>query len=226
MHRKDLLNSGFLILEDYMANDLAVVNSARVSFLKHASEMTQKEEGLINFLMRERHGTPFEHNAFTFHVRCPIFVAREWMRHRIGSFNEHSQRYSEAINDYYIPDAENVRIQKGKAGAYTFESADESDAIRARDLIKYAHMDAFEVYYELLGMGIAKEVARIVLPVATYTEFYWTLNARSLMNFISLRNTQAALYEIRVYAEALEEMLEAVMPVTYRCFVEHGRKAP
>jgi thymidylate synthase (FAD) len=111
-----VLDHGFVRLDDAMADDLSVVNGARVSFARRRTEMTEAEEGLIRFLMRERHGTPFEHNAFRFHVRCPLFVAREWFRHRVGSFNEFSMRYAKATDEFYVPEAEDVRTQIGKPG--------------------------------------------------------------------------------------------------------------
>jgi thymidylate synthase (FAD) len=116
-----VLDHGFVRLDDAMADDLSVANGARVSFARRKNELDESDEGLIRFLMRERHGTPFEHNAFRFHVRCPIFVAREWFRHRVGSFNEFSLRYAKATDDFYVPEPEDVRSQVGKPGAYSFE---------------------------------------------------------------------------------------------------------
>src|SRR5213595_4069413 len=116
-----VLDHGFVRLDGSMATDLSVVNAARVSFARRKEEVDEADEGLIRFLMRDRHGTPFEHNAFRFHIRCPIFVAREWMRHRVGSFNEFSMRYAKASDDFYVPEAEDVRSQVGKPGAYSFE---------------------------------------------------------------------------------------------------------
>src|SRR3954470_42614 len=112
---------GFVRLDNHMADDLSVVNAARVSFADRVEAMSERDEGLIRFLMRERHGTPFEHNAFRFHVRTPIFVAREWFRHRIGSFNEFSMRYARATDEFYVPAREDVRTQVGKPGSYSFE---------------------------------------------------------------------------------------------------------
>ena len=111
-----VLDHGFVRLDDAMADDLSVVNGARVSFARRKDELDESDEGLIRFLMRERHGTPFEHNAFRFHVRCPIFVAREWFRHRVGSFNEFSMRYAKATDDFYVPEPEDVRTPGRQAG--------------------------------------------------------------------------------------------------------------
>ena len=170
--------------------------------------------------------TPFEHNAFRFHIRCPIFVAREWMRHRVGSFNEFSLRYAKATEDFYVPEPEDVRSQVGKPGAYTFESLDPELAEETRDALRKVYDHAYATYERLVEAGVAREVARSVLPVGAYTEFYWTVNARSLMNFVSLRAAETAQREIRRYAEAVERFLEQHMPITYAAFVAGGRVAP
>ena len=209
-----------------MADDLSVVNAARVSFARRKAEMDESDEGLIRFLMRDRHGTPFEHNAFRFHVRCPIFVAREWFRHRVGSFNEFSMRYAKATDDFYVPDPSDVRSQVGKPGAYTFEPVSDELAEETRDALREVYDHAYTTYERLVEQGVAREVARAVLPVGAYTEFFWTVNARSLMNFVALRAAETAQREIRRYADAVETFLAAKMPVTHAAFVERGRVAP
>jgi thymidylate synthase (FAD) len=221
-----VLDHGFVRLDDAMASDLSVVNSARVSFGRRKDVMEEADEGLIRFLMRDRHGTPFEHNAFRFHVRCPIFVAREWFRHRIGSFNEFSMRYAKATDEFYVPAAEDVRTQVGKPGAYTFEPVDPELAEATREQLATVYRAAYDTYARLVEQGVAREVARVVLPVGAYTEFYWTVNARALMNFVSLRAAETAQREIRRYAEAVETFLEAKMPVTHAAFVANDRTAP
>jgi thymidylate synthase (FAD) len=221
-----VLDHGFVRLDDAMADDLSVVNAARVSFARHVSEMSEADEKLIGFLMRERHGTPFEHNSFRFHIRCPIFVAREWMRHRTNSFNEFSMRYAKATDDFWVPDLEDVRSQVGKPGAYTFEPVDDELAEETRDAMREVYEQAYATYERLVEKGVAREVARSVLPVGAYTEFYWTVNARSLMNFVSLRNSDTAQREIRRYAEAVETFLSQRMPITYAAFVANARTAP
>ena len=188
--------------------------------------MAEREEGLIRFLMRERHGTPFEHNAFRFHIKAPIFVAREHMRHRTNSFNEWSARYSVLEPEFYLPAAEDVRTQVGKPGAYTFEPVDPGTAELTREKQREIYEAAYGAYKELLDRGVAKEVARNVLPVAIYTQYYWTVNARSLMNFVSLRNSETAQREIRRYAEAVEQFFAEKMPVTHAAFVANDRRAP
>jgi thymidylate synthase (FAD) len=221
-----VLDHGFVRLDGVMAGDLSVVNGARVSFARRKQEMDDSDAGLIRFLMRERHGTPFEHNAFRFHIRCPIFVAREWMRHRVGSFNEFSLRYAKATDDFYVPEPEDVRSQVGKPGAYTFEPVEPALAEETRDALREVYEQAYSTYERLVEAGVAREVARSVLPVGAYTEFYWTVNARSLMNFVSLRSAETAQREIRRYAEAVERFLEQHMPVTHAAFVAGGRVAP
>jgi thymidylate synthase (FAD) len=221
-----VLDHGFVRLDDAMADDLSVVNGARVSFAKHKTEMDDSDAGLIRFLMRERHGTPFEHNAFRFHIRAPIFVAREWFRHRVGSFNEFSMRYAKATDDFYLPAAEDVRSQVGKPGAYSFEPVSDEVAETTREELQQVYETAYAAYERLVELGVARELARAALPVGAYTEFYWTVNARALMNFLSLRNSETAQREIRRYAEACERFLAEEMPVTYEAFVAAGRTSP
>jgi thymidylate synthase (FAD) len=221
-----VLDHGFVRLDDSMADDLSVVNGARVSFARRKTEMDEADEGLIRFLMRDRHGTPFEHNSFRFHIRCPIFVAREWLRHRVGSFNEFSMRYAKATDEFWVPDPEDVRSQVGKPGAYTFEPVDEALAEETRDAMREVYEQAYATYERLVEQGVAREVARAVLPVGAYTEFFWTVNARALMNFVSLRNSETAQREIRRYAEAVESFFAQKMPVTHAAFVAAGRISP
>jgi thymidylate synthase (FAD) len=222
----DVLDHGFVRLDEAMASDLSVVNAARVSFARRKEEMDDADRGLIRFLLRERHGTPFEHNAFRFHIRAPIFVAREWFRHRVGSFNEFSMRYAKATDDFYVPAPEDVRTQVGKPGSYSFEQVEPDLAETTRDEIRAVYETAFAAYERLVEQGVARELARSVIPVGAYTEFYWTVNARSLMNFVSLRAAETAQREIQRYADACERFLAEEMPVTYQAFVDAGRTAP
>ncbi|HSC90732.1 MAG TPA: FAD-dependent thymidylate synthase [Gaiellaceae bacterium] len=222
----EVLDHGFVRLDEAMASDLSVANAARVSFARRKEELDEADRGLIGFLLRERHGTPFEHNAFRFHIRAPIFVAREWFRHRIGSFNEFSMRYAKATDDFYVPAAEDVRTQVGKPGSYSFEPVDPELAETAREELREVYETAYTAYERLVEQGVARELARAVMPVGAYTEFYWTVNARALMNFVSLRAAETAQREIRRYAEACERFLAEEMPVTYEAFVAAGRTAP
>jgi thymidylate synthase (FAD) len=221
-----VLDHGFVRLDDAMATDLSVVNAARVSFARRKEEMDDSDAGLIRFLMRDRHGTPFEHNSFRFHIRAPIFIAREWMRHRVGSFNEFSMRYAKATDDFYVPESDDVRTQVGKPGAYSFDPVSPEVAEATRDELRVVYETAFAAYERLVELGVARELARCVMPVGAYTEFYWTVNARALMNFVSLRAAETAQREIRRYAEACEHFFAEQMPVTYEAFVASGRVAP
>jgi thymidylate synthase (FAD) len=221
-----VLDHGFVRLDDAMATDLSVVNAARVSFARRKEEMDESDEGLIRFLMRDRHGTPFEHNSFRFHIRTPLFVAREWFRHRIGSFNEFSMRYARATDEFYIPEPEDVRSQIGKPGAYSFEPVSDELAETAREELRAVYEAAYAAYERLVEAGVARELARAAIPVGAYTEFYWTVNARALMNCVSLRAADTAQREIRRYADACELFLAEKMPVTHASFVASGRIAP
>src|SRR5688500_3686595 len=222
----EVLDHGFVRLDESMASDLSVVNAARVSFARRKEEMDDSDRGLIRFLLRERHGTPFEHNAFRFHVRAPIFIAREWFRHRVGSFNEFSMRYAKATDDFYVPEADDVRTQVGKPGSYSFDPVDPELAERTREELQAVYDTAYATYTRLVEEGVARELARSVLPVGAYTEFYWTVNARALMNFVSLRAADTAQREIRRYAEACERFLAEQMPITHAAFVANDRTAP
>jgi thymidylate synthase (FAD) len=221
----DVLDHGFLALDGAFATDLAVVNGARVSFNVASEELSERDEGLIRYLMRDRHGSPFEHGYFRFLVKAPIFVVREHHRHRAGhSYNEWSGRYSKLEAEFYVPD--NIRTQVGKPGAYRFEQVDPAVRALARSEIRDAAEQAFAAYERMLEQGVAKEVARTVLPLALYTKYFWSCNPRSLMHFCGLRNSDQAQFEIREYARAAETFLERLMPVTHAAFVANGRVAP
>jgi thymidylate synthase (FAD) len=220
-----VLDQGFIALDGSLASDLAVVNGARVSFNESAQEMSDRDAGLIRFLLRERHGSPFEHGYFRFLVKAPLFVVREHHRHRAGhSYNEWSGRYAKMEAEFYVPDY--VRTQVGKPGAYSFEPVSDETREAARTEIRENAERAFEAYERMLELGVAKEVARAVLPLSTYTKYYWSCNPRSLMHFCGLRNHESAQYEIQQYAAAAESFLEQLMPVTHAAFVENGRIAP
>lgn len=208
---------------DHCASDLSVVNAARVSFAQQVEEMTKKEEGLIRFLMRERHGTPFEHGYFQFHVEAPIFVFREWHRHRTGhSYNEMSGRYVKLEPHFYDPTS--FRTQHGKPGAYTFE--DTGPDPEATAAMEWATDAAWHTYTELLERGIAKEQARAVLPVGTYSQMIWSCNPRSLMHFLGLRTGPSAMKEIRDCALEAEAFFAECMPVTHAAFIANHKVAP
>ena len=222
MHPR-IIRNGSVKLIDHMGNDLRIVNAARRSFRKESDALKGNDIGLINFLMRERHGTPFESVVFTFGVHAPVAVAREWVRHRISSWNELSGRYVELPPDFMMPQ---MRIQKGKPGSYTFEDIEGQESIDAEFIIQDAYDHCWSAYSRLLEMGIAKEVARYVLPVGIFTEWYWTVNARSLMNFLNLRNSPHAMKEIRDLAADIEKIFCSVLPHTAAAFQANKRVAP
>lgn len=222
------LDHGSIELIDTMGDDLSIVNAAKVSFSSELSEMDDSAVGLLNYLMKNKHATPFEHVVFKFRIKCPIFVAREWFRHRWSSFNEMSMRYyAPAEIEFYIPDPEAVRTQVGKPGSYTFESINDTRVVENTiKLINSVYEMAESAYRMLLSDGIAKEIARSVLPVGQYTEFIWTVNCRSLINFLSLRNDSNAQYEINEYAKIIEdEVFANILPITYKSFIANGRQS-
>ena len=220
-------------LIDYMGGDLRVVQSARVSTKTASLEDEAKDAGLINYLMRERHGTPFEHNAFTFYVEAPIFVFREFMRHRIASYNEESGRYRELEPVFYVPSDDRKLLQVGKPGMYTFEEGSAFQKTQVREAILANSVDSYIKYNRLLGLDVAKEVARMVLPVNLYSSMYVTMNARGLMNFLSLRTSKSDATnpsypqaEIEMVADQMEKLWAEKMPLTYDAYRKNGWVAP
>jgi len=219
-----------------MGGDDAVVRSARVSTTSDTLsdfDMGAREEALINYLMRDRHGSPFEHNAFTFFIEAPIFVFREFMRHRIASYNEESGRYKELSPVFYVPNEDRKLVQVGKPGAYTFEDGSYDQRVMLPAEIKRVTAESYKAYQRMLDKGIAREVARVVLPVNIYSSMYVTMNARSLMNFLSLRTVREGTHfpsfpqrEIEMVAEKMEEFFAGKMPITYATFNKNGRVAP
>jgi thymidylate synthase (FAD) len=215
-----------------MASDSAVAQAARVS-TGSSSESPERDAGLINYLMRDRHGSPFEHNAFTFYIEAPIFVFREFMRHRIASYNEESARYKELEPVFYVPDLKRKLIQSGKPGAYEFSSGSLKQFSVIYRATYEANLEAYNGYKNMLEAGVAREVARGVLPVNIYSSMYVTMNARSLMNFLSLRTSREGTHfpsfpqrEIEMVAEKMEEFFAEKMPLTYEAFNKNGRVAP
>lgn len=217
-----------------MASDDMVVQAAQVS-AKGENNPETVPLRLIQALMKGKHGSPFEHNAFTFFVEAPLFVFREWQRHRIGSFNELSGRYTELPGKFYVPADDRNVINSGTKMKPEFIEV--HDDIRG-DMVMYlanVAQRAWDRYQHMLDMGVANEVARMVLPLNIYSQMYWTVNARSLMNFLSLRGTQDdrpeeirsyPQREIQMAAEQIELIFDEAMPATYHAFVENGRVAP
>ena len=225
----------------HSASDADVLFAARVSTqgeatLESASSGAaagERDQGLINYLMRDRHGSPFEHNSLTFYVQAPIFVFREFMRHRIASYNEESGRYRELRPVFYVPGPERKLVQVGKPGAYDFEDGTPEQTTMVQDEIKAVCTGAYESYQRMLAEGVAREVARAVLPVTLYSSMYVTMNARSLMNFLSLRTKREGTRfpsfpqrEIEMVAEKMEDLWVPLMPMTAATFSENGRVAP
>jgi thymidylate synthase (FAD) len=220
------------------ASDADVIWAARVSTagdksLEDVGSDASKSEGLINYLARERHGSPFEHTSMTFFISAPIFVFREFMRHRIASYNEESGRYRELKPVFYIPSKERKLVQIGKAGAYTFvDGTPEQYEVTVKS-IKETCILAYGNYQKMLDAGVAREVARAVLPVTLYSSMYVTMNARALMNFLSLRTSRDGSHfpsypqrEIEMVAEKMEAEFAKLMPITYGAFQKSGRIAP
>ncbi|MBM3703894.1 MAG: FAD-dependent thymidylate synthase [Actinobacteria bacterium] len=220
------------------ASDADVIWAARVSTsgetsLDEIGKDPERSVGLINFLARERHGTPFEHTSMTFFVSAPIFVFREFMRHRIASYNEESGRYRELRPIFYIPARNRPLVQEGKPGAYTYvDGSDEQHALTVASM-KSAYLAAYAEYKKMLDAGVAREVARAVLPVGLFSSMYVTMNARALMNFLSLRTSREGSHfpsypqrEIEMVAEKMEADFARLMPLTHAAFEKSGRVAP
>ena len=221
-----VLDHGFVELIDLIGDDRRPVAAARVSFRRDEAsladdnaEQIQKDRGLLNRLLRDRHTSPFEHVVFQFRIRAPIFVVRQWFRHRWASYNEESGRYVKLKDEFYLP--ETLRLRVGKQMDYTYAPMDEPLNQQYLDRIAGHYGRARELYEELLEQGVAREQARLVLPVAQFTTFYWTVNALSLMNFLHLRNQPAAQDEIRTYAEAIEAVFQERLPWTHAAFRDH-----
>lgn len=215
---RKVLDKGFVRLVDFMGGDLAVVTAARVSY-GSGSKGEDKDRKLISYLLRHEHMTPFEHSVFKFHVSCPIFVMRQWIRHRTSSFNEISARYTEVKEEFYAPAPWRAPDAKNKQSSAPAPALDQDRCTR---LLAESHEKAYAAYRELLAAGAARELARMVLPVSLYTQFYWTINARNLMHFIRLRADAPAQWEIQRYAEALADDFAERMPWTWEAFLRHS----
>jgi thymidylate synthase (FAD) len=214
------LDKGFVRLVDVMGDDSSIVQAARVSYGK-GTKTVHEDRGLIRYLMRHKHTTPFEMVEFKFHVKLPIFVARQWIRHRTANVNEYSGRYSEMKDEFYLPSTEQIRTQSiiNKQGR-----ADEklpSEHVEQILQSTEAHYDAsFELYQSLLEKGLTRELSRMVLPVSNYTEWYWKIDLHNLFHFLKLRLDAHAQYEIRVYAEAMAELVKEIVPLAWEAY-EH-----
>lgn len=220
------LDKGFVRLVDSMGGDDAIVQSARVSYGQGTSKVSQ-DRGLIRYLMRHRHTTPFEMVEFKFHCKMPIFVARQWVRHRTANINEYSLRYSEARDEFYYPDPEHIQFQstlnkQGRLGELPGELKQ-----KVLDYFKENSERSFAMYSELNEAGVARELIRSLLPVNLYTEWYWKNDLHNLLHFIGLRSDSHAQYEIRVFSDAMAESVKKVAPFAweaYQDYVVHGMR--
>ncbi len=226
------------------ASDSDVLYSARVSTVgeqtlvtdaqaTESGELAKRDLGLINFLMRDRHGTPFEHNSMTFYVSAPIFVFREFQRHRMASYNEESGRYRQLRPVFYVPNRDRMLVQEGRPGKYEFFPGTPEQHELVELEIRESSIRSYESYQRMLAAGVAREVARSVLPVNIYSSMYVTMNSRSLMNFLSLRTKRDdstfpsfPQREIEMVAEKMESFWRELMPVTAEAFDKNGRVAP
>ena len=214
------LDKGFVRLVDSMGGDDAIVQAARVSYGKGTSKVSQ-DRGLIRYLMRHRHTTPFEMVEFKFHCKMPIFVARQWVRHRTANINEYSLRYSEARDEFYYPDPKHIQLQsalnkQGRAGKIPKKLTD-----KVIQYFKEISERSFEMYQELNEAGLARELIRAILPVNLYTEWYWKNDLHNLLHFISLRSDSHAQYEIRVFSDAMAESVQKVAPFAWEAYQDY-----
>jgi thymidylate synthase (FAD) len=216
-----VLDHGFVRLIDYMGNDDAIVQAARVSYGEGTKKL-QEDRGLIRYLMRHQHTTPFEMVEFKFHVKLPIFVARQWIRHRSANVNEYSGRYSIMKEEFYVPPDEDIQKQsksnkQGRAGELPEE-------LRHRfiEYLQQSQKDAYGRYSEFIGEGLARELARINLPLSLYTEWYWKIDLHNLFHFLHLRTDRHAQKEIRDYAIIMADMVRTVCPLAYEAFEDYS----
>lgn len=215
------LNHGFVRLVDYMGSDNAVVQAARVSY-GEGTKKVREDRGLIRYLLRHQHTTPFEMVEFKFHCKMPIFVARQWIRHRTASVNEYSLRYSKAINEFYVPKGSDLKIQttKNKQGRAD-ESIPPEEQEKVLQLLQQGAEQAWSGYEALMETGLTREVSRINLPMSLYTEWYWKIDLHNLMHFLKLRIDEHAQYEIRVYAQAMADIVRKIVPITWEAFEDY-----
>lgn len=216
-----VLDHGFVRMVDYCGSDDRIVQSARISY-GDGTKSYRQDKGLINYLLRNDHSSPFEQVNFTFHVKMPIFVARQWVRHRTGKINEISGRYSVMTDECYRPDYSHINLQSedNKQGRKP-ESVDKETADLVLSKFEENEKLIYKNYHELLDMGIARELSRIDLPLSMYTQWYWQMDLRNLFHFLELRLDAHAQYEIRVYAQVILDMIEKVCPIAVEAFKNH-----
>jgi len=226
-----VLDHGFIRVIDYMGDDAAVVQAARVSY-GAGTKKIREDAGLINYLMRHRHTSPFEMCELKIHVKMPIFVARQWIRHRVANLNEVSGRYSILDNEFYMPEGGNIAAQARANRQGRGDTLDEIEATRVLEILRDDATRAYSHYEEMLNeidgqvvdperQGLARELARMNLPVSLYTQLYWKIDLHNLLHFLNLRGASHAQYEIRVYAEALLDVVKQWVPLTYAAFTDY-----
>jgi len=227
-----ILDHGFIRVIDYMGTDAAIVQAARVSYGKGTRKVNE-DAGLINYLMRHRHTTPFEMCEIKFHIKLPIFIARQWIRHRTANVNEYSGRYSIMDKEFYIPAPEQLATQSQSNRQGRGETLEGKEAARVLELLRADATQAYGHYEEMLNEdaagnvldagrpGLARELARMNLTLNYYTQWYWKVDLHNLMHFLSLRADAHAQYEIRVYADAMLDILKAWVPITYNAFMDY-----
>lgn len=216
----EVLDQGFLYLVDYMGNDEAIEQAARVSY-GAGTRQVQETRGLIRYLLRHQHTTPFEMIEVKFHAKMPIFVARQWIRHRTANVNEMSARYSVLPDEFYVPEDEVIQLQSTDNKQGRGEQADEETRRDVRRFLKMDAHQAYEHYTEMIEAGAARELARANLPVSIYTEWYWKIDLHNLMHFLKLRLDSHAQYEIRVFGEAMAQIVGESFPLAWEAFEDY-----
>ncbi|MCK5072515.1 MAG: FAD-dependent thymidylate synthase [Bacteriovoracaceae bacterium] len=221
MNKIKCLDHGFVKLIDHMGDDQAVVQAARVSY-GDGTKTATKDRGLIRYLMRHRHTSPFEMVSFKFHCKMPIFIARQWVRHRTASINEISGRYSILPEEQYVPEKNHLAYQStdNKQGR-SDENIPQDVLNKTIDSINDGFKAANRAYHSMLDDNIAREIARISLPLSQYTEWYWKMDLHNLLHFLQLRLHAHAQYEIRVFAEAIMELIKPIVPISYEAFDDY-----
>ncbi|MCY4542782.1 MAG: FAD-dependent thymidylate synthase [Rhodobacteraceae bacterium] len=224
-----VLDHGFVRVVDYMGDDSAVVQAARVSY-GTGTKKTRSDAALIRFLMRHRHTTPFEMCEIKLHVKLPIFVARQWIRHRTASVNEYSARYSKLDREFYVPASDDLAAQSGSSGRQgRGHTLDAREAAHVLETMKHDNALAYGHYEEMLSThgksGVAREIARICLPSSIYTQWYWKIDLHNLLHFIKLRSDRHAQLEIQMYAKALGKLVAAWVPTVWKAFEDYGLNA-
>ncbi len=218
-----LLDHGFIRAVDYMGNDEAIVQAARVSY-GAGTDTPSKDEALIRYLMKHRHTTPFEMCEIKIHAKMPIFVARQWIRHRTASVNEESARYSIMEREFYVPEAENMAVQSTSNKQGRGAVMPPNTANRVRENMRAGADREFDHYeVRMSTYDLSRELARMGLPMSTYTQWYWKTDLHNMFNFLSLRDDPHAQYEIRVYAEALAAMVKAWVPMAHQAYEDYRK---